>query len=238
MNTKRPPATDTHTRLLDIAERLAQTRGFNGFSYADIATELGIAKASLHHHFATKADLGSALMQRYNDNFRSAITRIDASRRDAHGKLVLYVRLYERVLENDRLCLCGMLAAEYPTLPKQIRTEVRRFFDWNEEWLANLVEAGWQDGSLRRTQPARDVARMILSALEGAMLLARSCEEPARFVSAMRPVLVQLAARPVRRKTPEGDGTRVTRAATSSARPPVRARTSTETPRRASGGTA
>ena len=69
MNDTTPRGPDTATRMLDIAERLAQTRGFNGFSYSDIAAELGIAKASLHHHFATKADLGRALMQRYSDGF-------------------------------------------------------------------------------------------------------------------------------------------------------------------------
>ena len=57
--------TDTATRILDVAERLAQTRGFNGFSYADIAAEVGITKAALHYHFATKAGLGQALIGRY-----------------------------------------------------------------------------------------------------------------------------------------------------------------------------
>ena len=52
-------------RILDIAERLAQTRGFNGFSYADIAEELAVTKASLHYHFRSKADLGQALIVRY-----------------------------------------------------------------------------------------------------------------------------------------------------------------------------
>jgi TetR/AcrR family transcriptional repressor of nem operon len=47
---------------LDIAEQLVQTRGFNGFSYADIAAEIGISKASLHYHFPTKAMLGERLI--------------------------------------------------------------------------------------------------------------------------------------------------------------------------------
>ena len=57
----------TATRILDVAERLAQVRGFNGFSYADIAAEVGITKAALHYHFASKADLGEALISRYGD---------------------------------------------------------------------------------------------------------------------------------------------------------------------------
>jgi len=40
---KEQPEADTASDILDIAERLAQTRGFNGFSYADVSSELGIS---------------------------------------------------------------------------------------------------------------------------------------------------------------------------------------------------
>jgi len=202
MNAPTPRLPDTATRMLDIAERLAQTRGFNGFSYSDIAAELGIAKASLHHHFATKAELGRALMQRYSDGFEAALGGIEAGPEDAYGKLSRYARLYEDVLANDRLCLCGMLAAEYSTLPAEMRAQVRRFFEKNEAWLAALIERGRKDKSLRPGAPARDVARMIVSALEGAMLLARSCEDPERFGSSVRPVLAELKAKSVRKRKP------------------------------------
>ena len=55
---------DTAARILDVAERLVQTRGFNGFSYADVASELDVTKASLHYHFPGKAELGQALIAR------------------------------------------------------------------------------------------------------------------------------------------------------------------------------
>src|ERR1700694_3257471 len=46
---------DTASKVLDVAERLVQVNGFNGFSYADASSELGITKAALHYHFARKA---------------------------------------------------------------------------------------------------------------------------------------------------------------------------------------
>src|SRR5262245_5278787 len=116
---------DTAVRMLDAAERLVQTMGFNWFSYADIAAELGIRKASLHHHFATKADLGSALLQRYTERFDAALQAIDDSNCDAAAKLRRYTRLYEEVLRGERICLCGMLAAEYGSLPPQMQGEIR-----------------------------------------------------------------------------------------------------------------
>src|SRR5437868_8980649 len=84
----------TAERILDIAERLLQTRGFNNFSYADIADELGITKASLHYHFPGKAELGQALITRYADRFAEALREIDRNLPNAHAKLEAYTRLY------------------------------------------------------------------------------------------------------------------------------------------------
>ena len=73
------PRTETKTaaRILDVAERLVQVRGFNGFSYADIAAELHVTRASLHYHFASKAELGEPLIVRYAARFATALARID-----------------------------------------------------------------------------------------------------------------------------------------------------------------
>ena len=66
----------TAARILDVAEQLVQVRGFNGFSYADIAAELQITKAALHYHFASKADLGEALISRYASRFAEALAGV------------------------------------------------------------------------------------------------------------------------------------------------------------------
>ena len=195
---KAPPAADTAGRILDVAEGLTQTRGFNGFSYADIAEALGIRKASLHHHYPTKAELGRALLERYAAAFGGALEAIDAAGGDALEKLARYAQLYDQVMVRDRLCLCGMLAAEYSTLPRPMQDAVRQFFEANERWLTKLVEDGRRGGALRAGAPARDVARMLISALEGAMLLARSYEDPARFGAVVQPMLADL--RPLRKK--------------------------------------
>src|SRR5271167_2084057 len=97
---------NTRTRILDVAERLVQVRGFNGFSYADVAAELSITKASLHYHFPTKAELGRALVARYREAFVSALTTIDAEERTATRKLARYAQLYAAVLSDERMCLC------------------------------------------------------------------------------------------------------------------------------------
>jgi len=184
----------TPSQILDVAERLAQIRGFNGFSYADVAAELHITKAALHYHFATKAELGEALMERYAARFAQALATVDTNVTDPPAKLDAYAGLYLDVLRNQRMCLCGMLAAEYQTLPGRMQQAVIRFLDDNEAWLTGVLERGRRDSSLSFTGPAREAAQMIVSGLEGAMLLARSYGEVERFEAAAGRLLASLAA--------------------------------------------
>jgi TetR/AcrR family transcriptional regulator, transcriptional repressor for nem operon len=179
----------TASRILDAAEDLVQVRGFNGFSYADIAGDLQITKAALHYHFAGKADLGEALITRYAGRFGQALAAIDAAGGAAQRKLAAYAALYVRVLSEGKMCLCGMLAAEYQTLPEPMRDAVIQFFDANESWLEELLRQGRQDGSLAFAGDAREAARMIVSGLEGAMLIARSYGDIDRFRAATERLL-------------------------------------------------
>lgn len=188
-------AQDTAGRILDIAERLVQTRGFNAFSYADIAAALNVTKASLHYHFPTKAKLGERLVERYQAAFMAALARIDASHDDAGTKLQAYVNIYIDVLDNDRMCLCGMLAADYATLPETIRNRVRQFFDANEVWLTRLLQQGKARKSLTFPGSPVENARYLVSTLEGAMLLARSCSDANCFRSAAARVLSDFGVR-------------------------------------------
>jgi TetR/AcrR family transcriptional regulator, transcriptional repressor for nem operon len=184
----------TAARILDIAEELVQVRGFNGFSYADVAVQLHITKPALHYHFSGKADLGEALISRYASRFADALAALDASDVSASAKLAAYADLYLQVLRNRKMCLCGMLAAEYQTLPQPMRDAVLRFFDSNEVWLESVLEQGRQDGVLQFAGSARDAARMVVSGLEGAMLVARPYGDIARFQSAAANLLAGLTA--------------------------------------------
>jgi TetR/AcrR family transcriptional repressor of nem operon len=193
---------DTATRILDVAERLVQSRGFNGFSYANVASELGISKPSLHYHFAGKAELGDALVRRYARRFAEALDEIDRHGGDAPGKLDAYAELYADVLRNKRMCLCGMLAADYDTLPTPMRNAVIRFFDENEAWLTGVLEQGDQEGSLRLGGSATEAAQGIVGGLEGAMLIARPYGDARRFQATAARLLQSLASASPRGASP------------------------------------
>jgi TetR/AcrR family transcriptional regulator, transcriptional repressor for nem operon len=188
------PPTAAATAILDVAEQLAQTRGYNGFSYADIASQLGVTKASLHYHFRSKAELGRALIERYETVFEAALEAIDQQAEEPYKKLQRYVGLYSSVLSNDRMCLCGMLAAEYATLPAPMQERLKSFFNANERWLTAVLEDGLQSGEFRFRVPAGERAWALLGALEGVMLVARSYGDFRRFQAAATCLLSDLCA--------------------------------------------
>ncbi len=203
LSSRSAPPTPAATAILDVAERLAQTRGYNGFSYADIAAELGVTKASLHYHFPSKAELGRALIVRYHGLFGAALDSIDGHTKSPPEKLKRYVGLYDSVLSNERMCLCGMLAAEYATLPAPMQEGLTAFFDANERWLTTVLEEGLRAGTFAFREAAKERARVLLGALEGAMLVARSYGNARRFQTAAASVLADLApgTQPNRRRT-------------------------------------
>jgi TetR/AcrR family transcriptional repressor of nem operon len=179
--------------MLELAESLVQTRGFNGFSYADIASELGVTKATLHYHFPTKAELGLRLIGRYTDVFTSALAEIDDRGDDAPQRLRAYVDIYTAVLHKQRMCLCGMLAADYATLPPPMKNALTQFFEANETWLVDVLEQGRSAGNLRFSGDPVEVARLLVSSLEGAMLVARTFGDTERFRSVAARLLDDLS---------------------------------------------
>ncbi len=171
----------TPDRILDAAERLVQTRGFNGISYADIAEEVGVTKANLHHHFGSKAELGDALLNRYMEGFNRELACIDASEAPGAERLGAYAELYAGVVRNRRLCLCGVLAAEFDTLSEPMREGVKRFFADNEAWLTRTLRNGRGDGSIPAGIREKEAARLLVAGLEGALLVTRPRHDHQRF---------------------------------------------------------
>src|SRR4051812_27732497 len=175
------PRKPTADRVLDVAEALVQTRGYNAFSYADISRAVGVRKASLHHHYPTKADLGLALVSRYHAAFMGALGDIESKSEVAAKRLERYTELYGAVLRKGRMCMCGMLAADVATLPKPMRESIAEFFAENEHWLTRVLNEGRKNGQIDFEGTPASMASFFVSSLEGAMLVARASRNAEPF---------------------------------------------------------
>ena len=175
---------DTKDQLLQTAREQIQLKGYNGFSYADLAKAVGIRKASIHHHFPTKENLGKEVAVQYRHDFMSALRSIENEKLNNTKKLEAYIQLFRQTLEKDhKVCLCIMLAANHESLPHTVRAEVKKFFKDNEAWLTRLLLKGQEAGDFEFSSDAAEIAKSILSALEGAMVIAESMGDPDRLAA-------------------------------------------------------
>ncbi|MEM1228760.1 MAG: helix-turn-helix domain-containing protein [Planctomycetota bacterium] len=188
------PTQSTKERLLDVAQDLIQRRGLNAMSFQDLSDSVGIRKASVHHHFAGKAEMVDALLARYLEQFGGLLDEILASRANGRTKLKRYCDLFVQTLDssdNDKGCLCGMLMAELLSLNDAGRAKVRQFLGSNCEVVQRILSQGAEDGSLKSIPSTKATAMMILATLEGGLLIARSDGGP-KQLSDIATRLVQL----------------------------------------------
>ena len=140
---------DRKSEILTLAEELLQTRGYSGFSYADLARELAVSKAAIHHHFATKEDLGLALVEHYQQELLDAHRQIDAHAADAGQALELLVEAAaEKLVQGCKVCPSGIFEAEQGAVPESLAAAARRLDESMHEWLAGLLTRGRARGEL------------------------------------------------------------------------------------------
>jgi TetR/AcrR family transcriptional regulator, transcriptional repressor for nem operon len=170
------------SEILNAAQDLIQERGFNGFSFRDIAAKVGIRSASIHYHYPTKTELASAVTAHYRAMFQDKLDSLQTADLSQIEKLRAYGELFVATLrESNKVCLCGVLASEAETLPIAVRNEVRQFFDAQHSWLIKVIEEGKRSNEIRASLNSASFSSSFIAALEGAMIIARSVEEPQRL---------------------------------------------------------
>lgn len=176
---------DTKQQILDIAERLLERRGYNAFSYQDIADELGIRKASLHYHYASKADLGMALTSRHAQRMATLLRNADERNLNAWEKLDIFVTPFIKLIKTGVLMTpTASLAADYDTLPEQLQARTAQFYSVFHDWLTHVLMDGRHLGQFYFGAEPSVKAYAILATLEGSILIARS-QQNAAFIDAV-----------------------------------------------------
>lgn len=171
--------TDTRESIMLAARAAVQARGYNALSFREIAKVVGVKSASVHYHFPTKGDLAAALASRYTDEASIFMDGLMSAPHEHAALMRTYTGAFRKALEDDnKMCLCGIMAAEYDDLPDPVRVEVDRFTTVNTRWLAAVLSA-------RHPELGPDVldarALAIFASIEGAQLVARGRRDIASF---------------------------------------------------------
>ncbi|PDS41200.1 TetR family transcriptional regulator [Rhizobium anhuiense] len=164
-------AVGTRDALVQTAESLMRTKGYAAFSYADLAETVGIRKASIHHHFPTKEDLGTAIVKEYIDRVRDDFAQIERQHEGAIARLEAFFKIFRASTDGGLLPLCGALAAEMSALPLGLQQLTHRFFEMQLKWLEAVLEQGMERGEYPSGPGARQKAFALLSLLEGSSFI-------------------------------------------------------------------
>ena len=161
--------------ILNMAEALLQEKGFNGFSYAHIASELGVKNAAIHYHFPTKEALTIAVVKRYRDRFQLWINNSRVKDLSPEKKLDWFFGIYTDMrADKGKVCLVGSMEAEFNSIPNSLQTEVESLHRELLAWLQATLVEGRNAGVFQfRGEPANKAA-LILSSLQGALQMARA----------------------------------------------------------------
>jgi TetR/AcrR family transcriptional repressor of nem operon len=184
----------TRDKILAAARQLISRRGYSNFSYADVSNAVTVHKASIHHHFPTKASLALAVTRYSQEIFEADMAAIALEKPDPAAQLQAYLDYWEHNLIHDPEAFCSgaMLGAEMPFLEADVAQAVGDYFATIEAWLENLLSAGAAAGRFCLAEPARDEAAALMSLIYGAVLVARATRNPAHYSRATRATTVRL----------------------------------------------
>lgn len=186
----------TATRILDVTQKLIQTRGYHSISFNDISLEVGIKKPSVIHHFANKSELGVAVVIRYREEFNSHLGNLANTPNISASELFnAYCEPYLDMGESgDKICLCGSLGSEFTVLPENLQTEVSVFFKQHVEWIKQILELGIEDGSFSVKGDIKAIANHILNTLHGALMVKRATGDDLHLKTTVNLIKTSLTA--------------------------------------------
>jgi len=167
---------ETADRILQTAKTLISDRGYSAFSYADIAETVQIRKASIHHHFPTKAGLVVAVLKDHRERLLQGTQLLTQKFDNPLARLSAYVQYWEGCIrdKSQPFCIAALLAAEAPSLPQEVRFEVQQHFLELSGWIRETLEEGVSKKRLKLQGTPEDEAQTFMAAVHGAMLSARA----------------------------------------------------------------
>ena len=165
---------DIKTAILDAAERRMQFGGFGGFSFREIAADVGIKSSSVHYHFPTKENLAAAVIRRWAERTSE---RIDEQLGKNPDPVSVWTNAFRRTAVSEgHICPCTVLGAASQDLPPEVASEVRGFF---RMCLDKLVAEGL----------SANAATEFLSTLTGALVVANALSDIGAYDRATKNLL-------------------------------------------------
>lgn len=159
-------------QILATAADILEHKSFAAFSYQDLADRLGIRKASIHHHYPSKDELGVELLKFFKARGDALMVEIVGQAKSPGEALRAIFDMSEKVMFDGETKVCPACAFEVDaknlsaTMIEMLRQSNQAF----QEQLGELLTAARAGGEASFLGEPQDQAATIISALQGARL--------------------------------------------------------------------
>ena len=161
----------TRESIIETADVLIRSKGFNAFSFKDISNSIGIKTASIHYHFPTKSDLGVATVKEHIKRFEGL--KKELSNASPLLKLQGFLSIYSRAKSENKVCIVGSLATDLNTVDEPIKKELKDFAELVLAWVSEILADGSQQKIFEFQSTPRVKALMIITNILAIVQLSR-----------------------------------------------------------------
>ena len=178
-----PRALETREKILQAAARLIALKGYHDAKLEEVLDAAKVTKGAFFHHFSHREDLGFAVLDWHMDQRRQLLDAIEqelppAKQADPLQKVFRRLDAIEEMARRREGCKGGCIIGNMSTALSDCHDGFRKrlaecFDEMAQEFLPHLEEATRLGSVTRRTNPS-ELARYIVTVIEGAIMQART----------------------------------------------------------------
>ena len=165
-------------KLLEAAQRLMLAKGFTATSVEEICEAAGVTKGSFFHYFASKENLGKAVLDYFMTTMLKAVSDSPYFRKNdplerVYGYIDFMIEI-SRDPERQSGCLLGNFSQVLSDTHPDIRALCSGHFTWWAETLRHELDEANKRHKIKKSVDARVLAEHFIALFEGSLMLAKT----------------------------------------------------------------
>lgn len=167
---------NTRKRIIAKSAELFNQKGYASASLSDITEATGIKKGGIYRYFASKDEIAQEAFQYASGRVSAAIQEALGRESTAIGKLLVFLRVYEHVVEAPPFvggCPLLNLAVESDDGEPRLRASARQGLDSTLEAMKRIIAEGVASGEFKADLDIDALATFALSVMEGGIMLSK-----------------------------------------------------------------
>ncbi|MBA1272928.1 TetR/AcrR family transcriptional regulator [Stutzerimonas azotifigens] len=175
--------------ILDVGQRIMAAKGYSAVGLNEILATAGVPKGSFYHYFNSKDAFGEALLESY---FAAYLAELDQVLALPDLNMAQRLMKYWAVWQDTQSfqdcqgkCLAVKLGVEVADLSEAMRAVLKRGTSGITDRLAQAIEAGVAEGSLRICDEPHAVAQSLYQLWVGASVMVKITKSIQPFEAAM-----------------------------------------------------